>query len=249
MRAALRLAVPRGCGRVGGADESHFRSPDDNFGCRRRGSPRGCPHHTTWRGQPQGLPLRVQASHIMKRLLPPFIALAVLAALVFWVSQSGGLPEPWGTRIGQNLSRGGHFGFLLLSGLFLLFGPLRPKENRAFRIAWIAGAVALDFAVVQTLKHIAFWPRPVDVGQTAQTASRGSGFPSGHTVPAFLVAALVGYIEPRLQIPALVMAVLIGYSRVEVTAHFALQVWISALIGLALGELWTRVHSRREREA
>lgn len=180
----------------------------------------------------------------MKRLFLSFLALAVLGALVCWVSQSGGLPEPWGTRIGQNLSRGGHFLFLLSSGLFLIFGPLRLNETRAFRVAWTAGAVLLDFAVVETLKHLLFWPRPVDVGKIAGTASRGSGFPSGHTVPAFLIAVLVGYIEPRLQIPALVMAILIGYSRVEVTAHFASQVWLSALIGLALGVLWTRVHPR-----
>ncbi len=163
---------------------------------------------------------------------------------MFWTAQTGGLPEPWGTRVGQNLSRAGHFLFLLSSGLFLIFGPLRPQERRTFRVSWVAGAVALGFAVVQPLKKLLFWPRPIDVGQTAETASRGSGFPSGHTVPAFLIAALVGYIEPRLQIPAFVMAILIGYSRVEVSAHFASQVWLSALIGLALGELWTRVGNR-----
>ena len=180
----------------------------------------------------------------MKRLFPIFLSLAILGALVCWVSQSGGLPEPWGTRVGQNLSHAGHFLFLLFSGVFLIFGPLRPNETRLFRVAWIAGAVALNFAVVETLKRFVFWPRPIDVGQTAQTASRGSGFPSGHTVPAFLIATLIGFIEPRLQIPALVMAILIGYSRVEVTAHFAIQVWLSAIIGLALGELWTRVGNR-----
>ncbi|BCM91285.1 hypothetical protein IAD21_03151 [Abditibacteriota bacterium] len=180
----------------------------------------------------------------MKRLLVCIGALILLGAIVAWVSQTGGLPEPWGTRIGQNLSRAGHFLFLFLSITYLVFGPLRDGESRLFRVLWTAGAVALNFAVVETLKHIVFWPRPVDVGHTAATASRGSGFPSGHTVPDFLIAVLVGHINPRLQIPALIMASLVGYSRVEVTAHFASQVWLSALIGALLGLLWTALHAR-----
>lgn len=185
----------------------------------------------------------------MKRLFVALATLVVLAAIVVAVSITGGLPEPLGTLLGQNLSRAGHFLFLLLSIAYLVFGPLRPGEKRPFRIAWMLGAVALNFAVVQLLKKTVFWPRPIDVGETASTASRGSGFPSGHTVPAFLIAVLIGYIQPKLQIPALVMAILIGYSRVEVTAHFALQVWISALMGLLLGELWTAVHARFTRGA
>lgn len=182
----------------------------------------------------------------MKRLLPFVLALAVLGALVLWVSQTGGLPEPFGARVGQFLSRVVNFVFLLSCGAFLLFGPLRPKENRAFRVAWTAGAVALHFAVVGTIKHFVFWPRPIDVGHTAENAVRGSGFPSGHTLPAFLFASLVGFIEPRLQIPALTTAILIGYSRVEVLAHFAIQVWLSALMGLALGALWSRLLPRKK---
>jgi membrane-associated phospholipid phosphatase len=177
----------------------------------------------------------------MRRLVVCAASLGALAVVLFLVSQTGGLPEPWGSLIGQHLSRTFHFLFLLLSILFLLLSTLRSGESRIGRVLWTAGAVALNFAVVETLKHIVFWPRPVDVGQNAATASRGSGFPSGHTVPDFLVAVLVGYLEPRLQVPALVAASLVGYSRAEVTAHFPIQVWISALIGIALGLLWTRL--------
>ncbi|RYX82523.1 phosphatase PAP2 family protein [bacterium] len=171
-------------------------------------------------------------------------ALVVLGILVALVSQTGGLPEPWGTLVGQNLSRAGHFTFLFLSVAYLLFGPLRTNEGRVLRVLWTAGAFVLDLAVVQILKKTVFWARPVDVGHTVENAVRGSGFPSGHTVPAFIIAVMVGHIYPRLQIPALTMAILIGYSRAEVTAHFPLQVFVSAIIGIVLGLLWTAFHKR-----
>lgn len=164
-----------------------------------------------------------------------FIALVVLGALVFWTSRSGGLPEPWGTFVGQTLSRPANFAFELLGAAFLLCGPLRKGETRPLRLSWVAGAVALNFGVVEIFKWLVFWPRPIDVGRAVGAATRGSGFPSGHTVPAFLVAVLVGELQPKLRVPAFAMAILIGYSRVEVTAHFASQVWLSALMGVALG--------------
>ena len=176
----------------------------------------------------------------MKRAV--FVALLVLGALVSWTSLSGGLPEPLGTRIGQNLSRPANFAFEALCAGFLLFGPLAKGETRPLRLSWTLGAVALYALVVESLKRLIFWPRPIDVG--ALVPSRGSGFPSGHTVPAFLVAVSVGELEPRLRVPALGMAVLVAYSRVEVTAHFASQVWLSALIGVALGFLWHEVRRR-----
>jgi membrane-associated phospholipid phosphatase len=180
----------------------------------------------------------------MKRVLVLVLALLVLGALVFWTSRTGGLPEPWGTIVGQNLSHGGNFAFEVLAVGFLLFGPLSQCETRRFRFSWTLGAGALYALVVESLKRLVFWPRPIDVGQSALSASHGSGFPSGHTVPAFLVAVLVGELEPKLRVPALGMAVLIGYSRVEVTAHFASQVWLSALIGVGLGLGWCQVRRR-----
>ncbi len=180
----------------------------------------------------------------MKRALTFLATLAILGLVLYVVSVTGGLPEPWGTRVGQTLSHAGHFIYLFLCGTFLLFGPLRPGESRILRGLWTLGAVIFNFAVVEALKHLVFWPRPIDVGETATTASRGSGFPSGHTVPDFLFAVLVGTLEPRLQIPALLMAGLVGYSRAEVTAHFPIQVWLSALIGIVIGVLWTQLWFR-----
>ena len=180
----------------------------------------------------------------MKRLAVYAVALAVLGALVGWVSLFGGLPEPMGANMGQFISRKVHFVFLVLCIGLLIFGPLFPGETRAGRVLWTAGAGVIHALVVQVGKKFFFWPRPIDVGHTVDNAVRGSGFPSGHTVPVFIVAVMVGTLYPRFQSPALLVAVLVGYSRAEVLAHFPLQVWLSALIGIVLGVLWTKVRER-----
>lgn len=176
----------------------------------------------------------------MKRHLVFALALLVLGALVGWVSVSGGLPEPTGAAVGQFLSRKVHFAFLVVSIVALLFGPLALGETRVRRVLWTAGAGVIHAIVVQLGKQLYFWPRPVDVGHTFEERVRGSGFPSGHTVPVFIVAVMVGTLYPRFQIPALLVAILIGYSRAEVLAHFPLQVWLSAVIGITAGFLWTK---------
>lgn len=171
-----------------------------------------------------------------------------MAVLILWitvalVSQSGGWPEPWGTRIGQIFSRAGHFLFLAISLAALLFGPLQPGETRATRWLMLGGALLGYLVVVEGLKALIWLPRPGDYAHG--THLRGSGLPSGHTVPAFAVACLVAATYPKWAWPALAMAVLIGYARVEVTAHFAYQVVASALFGIAIGVAATRWCDRR----
>ena len=177
------------------------------------------------------------------RVRQPLWAVAVLCVLVAIVSLSGGLPEPWGTRVGQNISRAGHFTFLLVSLVALVFGPLLPGESRVTRLLMIGGALVGYLVVVEGLKALIWLPRPDDY--LRGTHGRGSGFPSGHTVPAFAVACLVADTFPRFRAPAFAMAVLIGYSRVEVTAHFAYQVAASGAMGAAIGIAMTTGRARK----
>ena len=177
------------------------------------------------------------------RLWQPFIATLITWVVCAAVSQTGGLPEPWGTRIGQNLARAGHFLFLMISLAALLFGPLQKGETRAVRGLSLLGALLGYLIVVEGLKAVIWLPRPGDYA--AGTHARGSGFPSGHTVPAFVVACLVAQIYPRWAMPAFAMAIAIGYSRVEVTAHFAYQVVASAIFGNLVGIAVTSWRARK----
>lgn len=97
------------------------------------------------------------------------------------------------------------------------------------RLLMLGGALLGCAIVVQGLKALIWLPRPDDT--LHGTHLRGSGFPSGHTVWAFVVACLVADTIPRFRVAAFAMAILIGYARVEVTAHFAYQVAVSGLMG------------------
>ena len=183
-----------------------------------------------------------------KRTLPTRISQPLVATLILWilaaaVSQTGGLPEPWGTRVGQSISHAGHFLFLVTSLAALLFGPLQKGESRAVRWLALGGALLGYLLIVEGLKAVVWLPRPGDYINGTHT--RGSGFPSGHTVPAFAVACLVAQCYSRWATPAFGMAVLIGYSRVEVTAHFAYQVVASAIFGSIVGVTVTAWRARK----
>ena len=106
----------------------------------------------------------------------------------------------------------------------------------------IGGALVGYLVVVEGLKALLWLPRPDDY--LNGTHLRGSGFPSGHTVPAFAVACLVADTFPRFRMVAFGMAIAIGYSRVEVTAHFAYQVAASGIFGAALGIAMTTWRAR-----
>lgn len=58
-----------------------------------------------------------------------------------------------------------------------------------------------------------------------------SSFPSGHTLRAFSSMVAIGYVIPRLRIPALGVAVLVGISRVLALKHYPSDVLFGAFIG------------------
>jgi membrane-associated phospholipid phosphatase len=169
-----------------------------------------------------------------KSFLAPALALGLLWLLCSLVSLTGGLPEPLGSSIGQTISRTGHAAFLVGGLAWILLSRLAPGESRLVRVTTVVLALIAYVLLVVATKHVFYLPRP---GQPAiwVEGSRGSGFPSGHTVPAFEVACLLAAVSPRATIPAFAMAILIGYSRVEVTAHYAYQVVLSAALGILAG--------------
>lgn len=173
-------------------------------------------------------------SFALKSYRAPLTALVALWVICLLVSITGGLPERLGSHVGQYISHTVHFVFLVSGLAWILFSPLAKGETRSLRCLVIALALTGYGLSVEGLKHLFYLPRP---GQPSvwEEGSRGSGFPSGHTVPAFIVACVVSSISPRLTIPAFTVAVLIGYSRVEVTAHYAYQVVISGIIGVLIG--------------
>jgi membrane-associated phospholipid phosphatase len=65
-----------------------------------------------------------------------------------------------------------------------------------------------------------------------------NSLPSGHTVTAFAIATFLVLIYPKKNIwlPLLLVAWLIAYSRIYLTHHFPIDVWLGSVIG-TLGTL------------
>jgi len=63
-----------------------------------------------------------------------------------------------------------------------------------------------------------------------------NSFPSGHTVTAFALATFLTLAFPKrtIWLPLLIMAWLTAYSRVYLTHHFPLDVWVGSIIGTVI---------------
>jgi membrane-associated phospholipid phosphatase len=115
-----------------------------------------------------------------------------------------------------------------------------PKNSQALvRLSFV---FVLGSILSPVIKHYFDYPRPfailgnsvVVVGPTLQT----HGFVSGHTLTAFLVAALVFYsYQTRWVFCAVLVAALVGISRIMVGAHWPADVLIGALVGWGAGIL------------
>ncbi len=115
-----------------------------------------------------------------------------------------------------------------------------PKNSQALvRLSFV---FVLGSILSPVIKHYFDYPRPlgvlgnsvVVVGPALQT----HGFVSGHTLTAFLVAALVFYnYQTRWMFGAIFVAALVGVSRIMVGAHWPADVLIGALVGWGAGIL------------
>ena len=130
----------------------------------------------------------------------------------------------------------GHYGYLVLSLLFVLLGPA------ALSVATQAAAVALiGHVLYKSLKRKTARPRPLH-------AAAGSGyvfdftvppldrysFPSGHTLHAVAFAFVVSAHVPILALLLVPFAVLVALSRVVLGLHYPTDVLAGAVLGLGL---------------
>jgi len=93
-------------------------------------------------------------------------------------------------------------------------------------------AIAAAGLVANALKLVFQVPRPQGVGSW--------GFPSGHATTAFALAAVLGYMWPRLG-PIFYLAALFGgLARVFYRDHFVIDVLCGGVLGAAIGLLVAR---------
>ena len=105
----------------------------------------------------------------------------------------------------------------------------------ARRKAWLfVYAMLLSTILVHTLKFLSKQPRPASLLEDVyliEPLYRNS-FPSGDTAMAFALFAFFLHLDKRIGSLFLVYALLIGYGRIYVGAHFPLDVFAGAVIGM-----------------
>ncbi len=139
--------------------------------------------------------------------------------------------------VGQFVSRTFNFVYVFCSCLFLVFVPFAVNSwDSSARASWLLAAMVGDALLVQGFKHLFYLPRPHTPGVFSWGRRAHSGFPSGHTLPAFLLATLITQAHPKLWF-WFAGAGLIAWARWHVKAHFGYQVTLSALMGIGLGLL------------
>lgn len=140
-----------------------------------------------------------------------------------------------GFDVGQFVSRQFNFIYVVGSVAFLIFWPWFASPLDAWeRIIWVVAALLGEVAFVQGIKHLCYIPRPHAKTSFAWGRRPHSGMPSGHTVPAFLLATFVAASHPVWGAIWYGGATLIAWARWRTQAHYAYQVVVSALLGIVL---------------
>jgi membrane-associated phospholipid phosphatase len=139
--------------------------------------------------------------------------------------------EPY-TNVGDGITA-------ITIGVFLiLFTKIR--HGLAFLLA-----CALEGILVQVLKRYIFTGRPRPWAFYSATDAIhlvknfvpfiNNSFPSGHTATAFCMAAMLAMIWPRLRLGWLffILALLVAYSRIYLSQHYFIDIYVGSIIGTA----------------
>lgn len=122
--------------------------------------------------------------------------------------------------------------FFAAAGLMLFFRAYR-RCGVNILLVMAAGAVIANLL----LKPLIARERPCWLNEEVQlliAVPQDFSFPSGHTLHAFAVAAVIFAYDRRIGIPALIFAAVMGFSRLYLYVHFPSDVLCGALLGIAL---------------
>jgi membrane-associated phospholipid phosphatase len=139
---------------------------------------------------------------------------------------------------------GGGMNPVMIVAFFLVAG-VAYLERR-----WVAYAISMAIAglgagiLAQIIKHLVGRARPeLWLGPTHYAPGSSTSFPSGHTVGAFALAGILifGSRSWTMRVIAFVLAAGIGLSRILAFRHWTSDVTASAVVGLVMAWLVTRV--------
>jgi undecaprenyl-diphosphatase len=141
----------------------------------------------------------------------------------------------WLTWLMKTASRLGDWPLWVVTGLCLLANGEPGCRRTALAATLAVGASVLLFKAV---KNLVGRPRPFESWQGLTSlvpAPDKFSFPSGHTMTAFAVWAVLVQGVPALGLPFFGAALLVGSSRVFLGMHYPTDVLVGALLGSGIG--------------
>ena len=112
---------------------------------------------------------------------------------------------------------------------FLLF--LKEEKKHHLFFAPIVAAGGVSYVLVEyILKPLFARPRPTPI-------LSDYSFPSGHATIAFAMAVVLSSYEPKLKWVFYILALCIAFSRIFVGAHYPLDVFGGAILGIIIAWL------------
>lgn len=129
--------------------------------------------------------------------------------------------------------------------LMVLITSIVKKSKSIYKQFFVLASVLILVAIIsQGLKTFIYRERPFTTHPFIEKLSEGgdSSFPSGHTMEAFAVAAVLSLLfsKKKIVIPVYLWAMLVAYSRMALGVHYPSDVLAGVIIGtfIGLSVLW-----------
>jgi len=157
-------------------------------------------------------------------------------ALLTWVHDHA---FPGSTPLWQFISNYTTFTSISLGLIVLIISVVRRSKPMRIRFFMIAVVLITVPLISQGLKLVIDRERPFVTYPYIEKLSTGgdSSFPSGHTLEAFAMAALLSVLfrKKRIVIPVYIWAFAVGYSRMALGVHYPSDILAGILIGTFIG--------------
>lgn len=141
---------------------------------------------------------------------------------------------PWVTHLGSHVA----------VILFLIVCLISIKKRKT--LLYLLLLYGIQSGVVYGLKFLINRKRPLVFLETLSKISQGPGevldpgFPSAHTLYAFMMATLLATWFPRYRIIFYIAAGFIGWTRIYLGLHFPTDVVVGGLLGYGITKLFLR---------